>query len=188
MKQADLGWGLPTRRTRKHEFLDQMSRVVPWAELVALVAPSAPEGRRCGTPFAVATMLRIDFTRQLFGLSDPAMEEALHDVPQYREFAGLDSWTTGLARESTILRFRHLLEKQKLADQRLVLINGGLRDKGLMLRAGTVVEHPLQVIKRQFGIVKVRYRGLMKNTAQLTTLFALPNLWMVRSKLMGAGA
>ena len=121
-----------------------MSRVVPWAELVALVAPFAPEGRRCGTPSAVATMLRIDFMRQWFGLSDPAMEEALHDVPQYREFAGLDSWTTGLARESTILRFRHLLEKQKLADQRLVLINGGLGDKGLMLRAGTVVDATLK--------------------------------------------
>ena len=50
------------------------------------------------------------------------------------------------------------------------------------------VEHPFRVIKRQFGFVKVRYRGLMKNTAQLTTLFALSNLWMARGKLMGAGA
>lgn len=50
------------------------------------------------------------------------------------------------------------------------------------------VEHPFRVIKRQFGFIKVRYRGLKKNTAQLNTLFALSNLWMVRSKLMGAGA
>ena len=50
------------------------------------------------------------------------------------------------------------------------------------------VEHPFRVLKRQFGFVKVRYRGLKKNTAQLFTLFALSNLWMVRSKLMGAGA
>ena len=47
------------------------------------------------------------------------------------------------------------------------------------------VEHPFRVVKRQFGFVKVRYRGLKKNTAQLVTLFALSNLWMVRVKLMG---
>ena len=143
MKQADLGSGLPTRRTRKHEFLDQMSRVVPWAELVALVSPFAPVGRRGRPPFAVATMLRIHFMQQWFGLSDPAMEEALHDVPLYREFSGLDNWTTRLPDESTILRFRHLLEKHKLAEQMLVVINDMLRDKGLMLRAGTVVDATL---------------------------------------------
>ena len=144
MKQADLGLSLTTKRTRKRQFLDEMDRVVPWPEMVALVSPFAPEGHKGRAPFAVATMLRLHFMQQWFGLSDPAMEEALHDVPQYREFAGLDSWTTGLARESTILRFRHLLDKHKLTDQMLVLINGGLRDKGLMLRAGTVVDATLK--------------------------------------------
>ena len=62
------------------------------------------------------------------------MEEALHDVPLYREFAGLDNWTMRLPDESTILRFRHLLEKHKLAAQILALVNDILRDKGLMLR------------------------------------------------------
>ena len=320
MKQADLGLSLTTKRTRKREFLDEMSRVVPWAELVSLIAPFAPEGKRGRPPFAIETMRRLHFMQQWFGLSDPAMEEALHDVPLYREFSGLDNWTTRLPDESTILRFRHLLEKHKLAAQMLVVINDMLRDKGLMLRAGTVVdatliaapsstknasgtrdpemhqtkkgnqwyfgmkahigadaesglvhtvrgtaanvndvveanallhgdetdafgdagyqgahkradaqpgvdwhvamrpgkrraldkskpidamideverikasirakvEHPFRVIKRQFGFVKVRYRGLKKNTAQLTTLFALSNLWMARGKLMGAGA
>ena len=320
MKQADLGLNLTSKRTRKREFLDEMNLVVPWAELVALVTPFAPEGRRGRPPFAVATMLRVHFMQQWFGLSDPAMEEALFDVPLYREFAGLDNWMTRLPDGSTILRFRHLLEKHKLAAQMLVVINDMLRDKGLMLRAGTVVdatliaapsstknasgtrdpemhqtkkgnqwyfgmkahigadaesglvhtvrgtaanvndvveansllhgdetdafgdagyqgahkradaqpgvdwhvamrpgkrraldksqpigamtdeverikasirakvEHPFRVIKRQFAFVKVRYRGLMKNTAQLTTLFALSNLWMVRGKLMGVRA
>ena len=143
MKQADLGLNLGTKRTRKREFLDEMNRVVPWAELVALVSPFAPEGKKGRPPFAVATMLRIHFMQQWFGLSDPAMEEALHDVPLYREFSGLDNWTTRLPDESTILRFRHLLEKHKLAAQMLVLINDMLRDKGLMLRAGTVVDATL---------------------------------------------
>jgi IS5 family transposase len=320
MKQADLGLNLTSKRTRKREFLDEMNRVVPWFDLVALVTPFAPEGRRGRPPFAVETMLRLHFMQQWFGLSDPAMEEALHDVPLYREFAGLDNWTTRLPDESTILRFRHLLEKHKLAVQILAVINDMLRDKGLMLRAGTVVdatliaapsstknaggerdpemhqtkkgnqwhfgmkahigadaesglvhtvrgtaanvndvveansllhgdetdafgdagyqgahkrknaapgvtwhaamrpgkraaldkssplgamineverikasirakvEHPFRVVKRQFGFVKVRYRGLKKNTAQLTTLFALSNLWMARSKLLAAQA
>jgi transposase, IS5 family len=320
MKQADLGLNLTSKRTRKREFLDEMNRVVPWADLVALVAPFAPDGKRGRPPFGVETMLRLHFMQQWFGLSDPAMEEALHDVPLYREFAGLDNWATRLPDESTILRFRHLLEKHKLAAQILALINDMLRDKGLMLRAGTVVdatliaapsstknaggerdpemhqtkkgnqwhfgmkahigadaesglvhtvrgtaanvndvveansllhgdetdafgdagyqgahkranappdvnwhvtmrpgkrraldkgkrvdalvdeverikasirakvEHPFRVVKRQFGFVKVRYRGLKKNTAQLTTLFALSNLWMARGKLLGARA
>ena len=315
MKQIDLGLNLGIKRTRKREFLDEMDRVVPWDPLVALIAPFAPEGKTGRPPFAVQTMLRIHFLQQWFGLSDPAMEEALHDVPLYREFAGLDRWTQRLPDETTLLRFRHLLQKQKLADQMLASINDLLRDKGMMLRAGTVVdatligapsstknasgerdpemhqtkkgnqwyfgmkahigvdaesglvhtvkataanandvteanallhgeetdafgdadyqgahkrpdaparvkwhiamrpgkraaldktqtvdalidkvekikasirakvEHPFRVIKRQFGFVKVRYRGLAKNAAQVKTLFALSNLWMVRKKL-----
>ena len=315
MKQSDLGLNLTTKRTRKREFLAQMERVVPWGDLVALVAPFAPEGKKGRPPFAVETMLRIHFMQQWFTLSDPAMEEALHDVPLFREFAGL-GWDSRLPDESTILRFRHLLERHKLAEQILATINVLLQGKGLLLKAGTVVdatliaapsstknqggerdpemhqtkkgnqwyfgmkahigvdaesdlvhtvkgtaanvndvvegnsllhgqetdvfadagyqgaakrpdakdsvnwhvamrpgkrkaldkgttvgrlteeiekikasvrakvEHPFRVIKRQFGHVKVRYRGLAKNTAQLKTLFALSNLWMVRRKLL----
>ena len=87
MKQADLGLNLSTKRTRKREFLDEMNRVVPWAALGGLVTPHAPAGRRGRPPFPVETMLRIHFMQQWFGLSDPAMEEALFDVPLYREFA-----------------------------------------------------------------------------------------------------
>ena len=91
MKQTDLGLNLTTKRTRKREFLDEMERVVPWADLVALIAPYAPEGKRGRPPFAVEAMLRIHFMQQWFTLSDPAMEEALHDIALFREFAGL-SW------------------------------------------------------------------------------------------------
>ena len=95
MKQSDLGLNLTAKRTRKREFLDEMNRVVPWAELVALIAPFAPEGKRGHPPFAVETMLRLHFMQQWFGLSDPAMEEALHDVPLYRCTASSRGWTTG---------------------------------------------------------------------------------------------
>ena len=88
MKQSSLGLGNTNKRTRKREFLEEMERVVPWQALVELVAPYAPEGRRGRPPFSVEAMLRIHFMQQWFTLSDPAMEEALHDVPLFRDFAG----------------------------------------------------------------------------------------------------
>ena len=142
MKQSDLGLNLTTKRTRKREFLAQMERVVPWAALVALVAPYAPEGRKGRPPFAIETMLRIHFMQQWFTLSDPAMEEALHDVPLFREFASL-GWDVQLPDETTILRFRHLLEQHALAEQILTLVNDLLGGKGLLLKAGTMVDATL---------------------------------------------
>jgi IS5 family transposase len=143
MKQASLGLGNSTKRTRKREFLAEMERVVPWAALVELVAPFAPEGRRGRPPFSVETMLRIHFMQQWFTLSDPAMEEALHDMPLFREFAGLGGWSDRLPDETTILRFRHLLEAHKQAPKILQTVNELLRGKGLLLRAGTVVDATL---------------------------------------------
>jgi len=302
-----------------------MNRVVPWAELVALIAPFAPARSAKGgrPPFPVETLLRIHFLQQWFNLSDPAMEEALYDTPMFREFAGLDMGEDHLPDESTILRFRHLLEAHNLSVQILATVNAMLTAKGLLLKQGTVVdatliaapsstknstgtrdpemhqtrkgnqwhfgrkahigadadsglvhsvvttaanahdvtqahallhgeqtdvfadsgyrgvdtreeiqakhpgvnwhiammpgkrkampkdtpmgaileqlekakarirakvEHPFRVIKRQFGYVKVKYRGLAKNTANLVTLFALSNLWMVRKRLLSMGA
>ena len=93
MKQITLaatGFDLVTKETRNREFLGEMSLVVPWSELVALIAPHAPAGKTGRPAFAVSVMLRIHFMQQWFGQSDPAMEEALHDVPLYRE---LRAWT-----------------------------------------------------------------------------------------------
>lgn len=309
-----VGFELATKRTRKREFLDEMNLIVPWLELVALIQPHAPLGKTGRPAFAVETMLRIHFMQQWFGLSDPAMEEALHDVPLYCQFAQLDPGMTRLPDESTILRFRHLLEMHGLSLAIMSAINATLARKGLLLKMGTVVdatliaapsstknkkgerdpemhqtkkgnqwhfgmkahigvdaesglvhsvigtaanvhdvtqghgllhgqesvvfgdagyqgadkrpeasgiewlvamrpskrrtlkgtslgdlldqveklkasvrakvEHPFRVIKRQFGYTKVRYKGLAKNTAQLVTLFALSNLWMVRKRIL----
>jgi transposase, IS5 family len=318
MKQATLNLNLSTKKTRKQVFLEQMEQVVPWAELVELIAPYYPEGKTGRPPFSLQTMLRTHFMQQWFTLSDPGMEEAFFDTPIYREFAQLEQFGR-LPDESTILRFRHRLEKHKLSEQLLATVNALLTEKGLLLKTGTVVdatliaapsstknkdrardpemhsskkgeqmyfgmkahigsdaesglvhtvrgtsgnvhdvtegnsllhgqesvafgdagyagiekrpdakpdvewhiamrpgkrkaldkddpadalidkaekikagirakvEHPFRVIKRQFGFIKVRYRGLRKNTQQLFTLFALSNLWMVRGKLMGIG-
>lgn len=97
------------------------------------------------------------------------MEEALHDTPIFREFAGLDMGEENLPDESTTLRFRHLLEKKQLSLQLLTTVNPTLTAKGLMLKSGMVVDASL-----------IAAPSSTRNTAQLRTLFALSNLWTVR--------
>ena len=319
MDQMTFGLDPLPKKTRKEVFLDEMNQVVPWAVLVALIQPHARGAHQAlggRPPFPIETMLRIHCLQLWWNLSDPAMEEELHERPLYRRFVGLE----GAARmpdETTILRFRHLLEKHELAPQVLGTINAGLAQHGLMLKTGTVVdatiiaapsstknktgerdpemhqtkkgnqrhfgmkahigvdadsglvhtvigtaanvndvtqagallhgeeevafgdagyqgvhkrpeaagpdwyvamrpglrrklnpfiepqfiaeqierakasvrakvEHPFRVVKQQFGYAKARYRGLAKNTARLTMLFALSNLWMARRQVLGA--
>ena len=319
MSLATTGFELVTKRTRKREFLDEMNLVIPWTQLLALIGPHAPAAKTGRPPFPIEVMLRIHLLQQFFGHSDPAMEEALHDIPLYREFAHLDAGITRLPDESTILRFRHLLEEHGLGQQILATINAKLIERGLMLKTGTVVDatlisapsstkndsglrdpemhqtkkgnqwhfgmkahigvdadsglvhtvtttaanahditqahallhgdeeivfadsgyrdvhkreeiqeqhpqvnwqiammpgqrkamdksrpvnalreqleklkgrirakvdHPVRVIKCQFGHLKVRYRGLAKNTSQLLVMFALSNLWMMRKRIL----
>jgi transposase, IS5 family len=120
-----------------------MERVVPWGVLVQIVEPNYPKAKTGRPPFGLETMLRIHYLQQWFGLSDPAMEEALHDVPLYREFAKLDGVTALLPDETTILRFPHLLEKHDLAVDMLRVVNDLLQRKGLLLRSGTAVDATL---------------------------------------------
>jgi IS5 family transposase len=146
MKQISLattGFELVTKRTRKREFLDEMNLVIPWLQLLALITPHAPSGKTGRPPFATEVMLRIHLLQQFFGHSDPAMEEALHDIPLYREFAKLDAGITRLPDESTILRFRHMLEQNDLGMQILAAVNAKLIERGLLLKTGTVVDATL---------------------------------------------
>ena len=313
MKQTDLGLNLSTRRTRKQILLDEMEQVMPWTELLVLIAPHAPVAKTGRPPFELAMMLRIHCLQQWFGLSDLGAEDALFETRFLRDFVGL-SGTERIPDRVSILRFRHLLEQHDLSPKILQVINAKLAAQGLLLKTGTVVdatliaapsstknktgerdpemhqtkkgnqwhfgmkahigvdadsglvhtvigtaanvndvtqghallhgeeevvfadagyqgapkrdeatgvdwhiamrpgkrkaqkhtpwgalleqaeklkagvrakvEHPFRVIKRQFGHTKARYRGLAKNTAQLMTLFALSNIWMVRKVLL----
>lgn len=301
------------KRTRREVFLAEMDQVVPWKSLLNLIEPLYPVAGRGRHPYPLATMLRIHLMQNWFGLSDPAMEEALYEVASMRQFAGL-SLTRAIPDETTILNFRRLLEVNDLAVAIFTRINAHLTRQGLLLRRGSMVdatiiaapsstknadgqrdpemhstskgkqwyfgmkahigadvdsglvhtvvttpaneadievvdellhgkeevtyadagytgaqhrvarrgmrweiaarrgriqalpagrhkrqvekaeqrkasirarvEHPFRVVKRQFGFVKVRFKGLAKNTAQIVTLFALANLWLVRKKLL----
>lgn len=319
MSFSDVEFGAKRKQTRREKFLSEMDAVIPWARLVRLIEPVYPKGKHGRPPYALETMLRIHFMQQWFGLSDPAMEESLYDIQSMRQFAGLTLATGSLPDETTILNFRHLLERHQLAVRLLAEVNAMLGERGLLLRHGTIVdativsaasstknesgardpemhqtkkgnnwhfgmkahigvdadsglvhtvtttpandhditqahalvhgkeevifgdsgylgvekredtaaikavwhvamkpsqrraiknkamskiierleklkasvrakvEHPFRVIKCQFGYRKVRYKGLVKNTAQILTLFALSNVWMVRKKLMTTG-
>lgn len=146
MKQRSLSpveFSLKTKRTRKQVFLDEMNAVVPWKDLVALIERQVPKSDNGRPPFAVGTLLRIHFMQQWFGLSDEAIEEALYDTPSYRNFVGIDLGCDFVPDESTVLRFRHMLEQHGLAHQIFSLINKQLSDKGLLLKTGTVVDATL---------------------------------------------
>ncbi len=131
------------KQTRKAVFLAEMETVVPWARLEALIEPFYPKKGNGRPPMPLGTMLRIHFMQQWFGYSDPAMEEALHDVPLLRRFAGLDAFEDVMPDESTILRFRHLLEKHDLAVAIFAEVGAVLSEKGLSMKRGTVVDATL---------------------------------------------
>jgi IS5 family transposase len=142
MQQSSLNLNLSLKKTRKRGFLREMEQVVPWTALVERIAPYYPEGRKGRPPFSLETMLRVHFMQQWFSLSDPAMEEAFFDTPLYREFAQLQEMAR-VPDESTILRFRHRLEKHKLAQAILEEVNELLSQRGLLLKVGTVVDATL---------------------------------------------
>ena len=312
MSFGDAEYAAKKKTTRREELLSEMDRMVPWALLLKVIEPFYPVAGRGRHPYPVATMLRVHLMQNWFGLSDPAMEEALYEISSMRQFAKLT--LQAIPDETTILNFRRLIEVNELAPMIFDRVNALLARKGLMLKRGSIVdatiiaapsstknaegtrdpemrqtrkgnqwyfgmkahigadvdsglvhtvvttpaneadievvdellhgrettvhadagytgadkrvvrkhltwkiaikrgklkampagkqkevlqaietakarirarvEHPFRVIKRQFGYTKVRFRGLAKNTAQVLTLFALSNLWMVRKQLL----
>src|SRR5271154_2005982 len=119
------------RKSRRELFLDEMEQVVPWSGLQSLVEPhyaKAGNGRR---PVGLGIMLRIYFLQQWFNLSDPGVEEALYDISSMRSFAKVDLGDAPVADETTICRFRHLLEKHKLGPAILREVNAHLAGSGV---------------------------------------------------------
>ena len=137
---AGLAWDSKKKVTRRERFLAEMDAVIPWPELVALVAPHYPKSVRGRPAMPLATMLRIYFLQQWFNLSDPAAEEALYDSEAMRRFTRVELGDDAGPDETTILHFRHLLEQHQLTEQLFALVRGLLETKGLLLKAGTIVD------------------------------------------------
>jgi len=131
------------KQTRREKFLIEMEAVVPWARLLAVIEPVYPKAGNGRRPYELPVMLRIHFMQQWFNYSDAALEEALHDIPLLRRFAGLDAGTDTLPDETTILNFRHLLQTHRLSARLFAEVNALLAEKGLLLREGTTVDATL---------------------------------------------
>jgi IS5 family transposase len=143
MKQttfASAAWDKKGKVTRRERFLGEMDAVIPWKHLNRLIEPHYPKAGQGTQPMPQERMLRIYFMQQWFNLSDPAMEDALYDSESMRRFAGIELSEDTVPDETTILRFRHLLEKHYLTQAIFAQIRTLLEQKRLLLKSGTIVD------------------------------------------------
>ena len=122
--------------TRRERFLREMNQAVPWARLVALIQPFYPAGQRGRPPLGVERMLRVYFLQQWYALADEALEDALYDSRAMRAFLGGDL----VPDATTLLKFRHLLERHQLTERLFAEVNALLAERGAFLREGTIVD------------------------------------------------
>jgi len=132
-----------SKKTRRAEFLEEMEQVVPWRKLCALIEPVYPRAGNGRPPVGVERMLRIYFLQQWFNLSDPAVEEALYDSAVMRSFVGIDLGQEPVPDETTVCKFRHLLEEHGLGGEMLETVNLHLQSQGVRITTGTIVDATL---------------------------------------------
>ena len=137
---ASAGFEAHSRSTRRAKFLAEMDAIVPWGRLCGLIAPHYPKGESGRPPIPLERMLRIYFLQQWFDLSDPAAEEALYDSVSMRAFAKVDLGTAPVPDETTICKFRHLLERHRLGSAMLREVNAHLASAGIKVASGTIVD------------------------------------------------
>jgi len=139
---ADQGAGFEQHRrpTRRDEFLDTMNRIVPWAELCAVIEPHYPKRGNGRPPIGLERMLRIHFVQHWFNLADFACEEAFYDMASLRKFAGIDLGCERVPDATTLLKFRRLLEKHNLNEQLFAEVGRVLQESGMTLKTGTIVD------------------------------------------------
>lgn len=143
MKQMTFGsaaWSSKGKTTRRERFLAEMNAVILWSRLVALIEPHYPKAGNGRQPMALERMLRVYFMQQWFNLSDPQAEDALYDIEPMRRFAGIELAEDTVPDETTILRFRHLLEKHQLTEAIFAEVRALLEERKLLLKSGTIVD------------------------------------------------
>src|ERR1700682_1793353 len=144
MKQRTLaaqsGFERYTKKTRRTLFLEEMEQVVPWAELCSLIEPVYAKAGNGRPPVGAERMLRIYFLQQWFNLSDPGVEEALYDSAGMRQFVGIDLGREPGPDETTVCKFRHLLEEHGLGGEILQKVNLYLQSREVLITTGTIVD------------------------------------------------
>lgn len=137
---AGLAWSQKGKITRRERFLTEMDAVIPWPQLVALIRPHYPKAGQGRQPLGLEKMLRIYFLQQWFNLSDPQAEDAIYDSESMRRFAGVELSEDAVPDETTILRFRHLLEQHGLTPKIFAAVRDLLTEQRLLLQSGTIVD------------------------------------------------
>jgi IS5 family transposase len=137
---ASVAWNQKGKVTRRERFLAEMDAVIPWGRLIALIEPHYPKAGNGTQPLGLEKMLRIYFMQQWFNLSDPQAEDSMYDSESMRRFAGIELAEDAVPDETTILRFRHILEKNGLTRAIFETINGLLAERRLTLKSGTIVD------------------------------------------------
>jgi IS5 family transposase len=140
---ASMAYANKGRITRREKFLVEMNAIVPWASLLTVIEPHYPKGQRGRPPIGLERMLRIYFLQQWYTLADEALEDSLYDISSLREFVGIDLGHDPIPDATTLLKFRHLLEYNALTSKMLQAINTDLQARGLLMRAGTIVDATL---------------------------------------------
>lgn len=137
---SDLEYQNKKKKTRREVFLERMDELIPWAQLQKRIQRHYPtQGRRGRQPYPLSVMLRIHCVQLFYNVSDPAMEDMLYEIDSVRRFVGL-KLSGPIPDETTILNFRHLLERHKLGTKLLKTINKHLADHNLMLKEGTIID------------------------------------------------
>jgi transposase, IS5 family len=140
---AAKGFEVHGRTTRKAEFLARMDGLVPWSEFCALIEPHYPEAGKGRPPKGVERMLRMYLVANWFNLADQACEEALYDVPVFREFCRFDLGRERIPDSTTLLKFRHLMERHQIGAALFARVGELLQASGLKLSGGTIVDATL---------------------------------------------
>ena len=140
---ASLAYNQKKKTTRRERFLGEMEQVVPWKRLEAVVRSVYPDLGNGRPPIGLSKMVRIYCMQQWFQLSDPGMEDALYDMESMRRFAGIELGTDPVPDETTICRFRHLLEVHDLTSKLFSEVRTYLEQHGLLMREGTIVDATL---------------------------------------------
>jgi transposase, IS5 family len=137
---AGLAWSQKGKVTRRERFLSEMDEVIPWKRLIEVIEPHYPKAGQGRQPLGLEKMLRVYFLQQWFDLSDPGAEDAIYDSESMRRFVGVELGEDTVPDESTILRFRRLIETHNLGARIFAEVGHLLEERGLLLKQGTIVD------------------------------------------------
>ena len=143
MTFTDLEYAGRKRSGKREKFLDSMDRIIPWADFIKKIEPYYPKSGRPGRPpRGIEPMLRMYFLQVWFNLADEALEETIYDSYAMRRFMRLDYFEEGAPDATTLLKFRHLLERHELQKELFDTLKDVLEKEGKIRHGGTISEAP----------------------------------------------